>query len=66
MLGDSDTSTRDEVLSLWGTRPGLVFGSWRNPRPQCDQVIVWDKGDEAAMGHPVFFSAQGDLFGGVA
>jgi site-specific DNA-methyltransferase (adenine-specific) len=61
--GDIDTTVRDAALALWGRkRPAMVFGSWRNARPVCDQVLVWDKGEEAALGHPVFFSAHEEVY----
>lgn len=42
--GDSDTSVRDEILSMWGGRPAMVFGSWRAPRPQgVRHRLIWDK-----------------------
>lgn len=42
--GDADLSARDEALTLWGARPALVFGTWKQPRPaQVRQLIVWDK-----------------------
>jgi len=63
VVGDRDTYVRDEVLGLWGrNRPALVFGSWRNIRPTCDQVLIWDKGEEAALGHPTFFSAFEEIY----
>jgi len=62
VAGDADTSTRDAALTAWGKRPSLVFGSWRNTKPKCDQVLIWDKGDEAALGHPVFFSAYEEIY----
>lgn len=62
VIGDRDTYVRDEVLQMWGRRPALVFGSWRNVRPTCDQVLVWDKGEEAALGHPTFFSAFEEVY----
>ena len=33
IIGDHDTSVRDAVLASWGSRPAIVFGSWRMPRP---------------------------------
>lgn len=44
---DSDTTARDAALCAWGTeRPGLVFGSWRRPRPSnTQQRLVWIKDD---------------------
>lgn len=62
VANDNDTSTRDEALTAWGRRPAMVFGSWRNERPKCDQVLIWDKGDEAALGHPTFFSAFEEIY----
>lgn len=62
VIGDSSTALRDEVLALWGARPALVFGSWRNPRPECDQLLVWDKGAEAALGHPRWWSAHEEVY----
>lgn len=42
--GDSSPELRDSVLSLWGNRPGLVFGSWRIPRPDGTQHrLIWHK-----------------------
>lgn len=62
VIGDSDTQIRDAALKAWGKKPAMVFGSWRNEKPKCDQVLIWDKGDEAALGHPVFFSAFEEVY----
>jgi DNA modification methylase len=62
VAGDLDTSSRDKVLAAWGKRPAMVFGSWRNDKPKCDQVLIWDKGEEAALGHPTFFSAYEEIY----
>jgi hypothetical protein len=51
IANDGDTLARDEVLSLWGERPAIVFGSWKRPRPvNTRAVLVWDKGGHAGMG----------------
>jgi len=51
IAGDEDTSARDEVLTLWGARPALVFGSWKRPRPEATRhVLTWAKGDHLGMG----------------
>lgn len=43
IVGDEDTSVRDEMLAAWGDRPALVFGSWRRPRPAATHtLLVWD------------------------
>lgn len=49
--GDADTSLRDGVLSVWGERPALIFGSHRESFPAGYRaVLVWDKGENAGMG----------------
>jgi len=51
IANDTDTSARDEVLSAWGVRPALVFGSWKRPRPASIRaLLIWDKGGHAGMG----------------
>ena len=43
---DHDTGVRDKMLALWDVRPGLVFGSWRRPRPKHTvQRLIWHKTD---------------------
>ena len=42
--GDKTLNVRDESLKLWGEKPALVFGTWKQPRPEnVKQLIVWDK-----------------------
>jgi site-specific DNA-methyltransferase (adenine-specific) len=44
IAGDNNLNIRDECLNLWGSKPALVFGTWKQPRPaQTRQLIVWDK-----------------------
>ena len=44
IVGDEDTQVRDDVISLWGDRPMIVFGSWRKPRPdQTKHRLIWHK-----------------------
>ena len=51
IAGDQDPAARDHMLTAWGDRPGLVFGTWRVPRPPgATQLLVWDKGDSPGMG----------------
>lgn len=63
VVGDQSTAMRDEVLAMWPRRKlSMTFGSWRNAKPACDQVLIWDKGEEAALGHPMFFSAFEEIY----
>lgn len=49
--GDKDTIVRDTILSDWGDRPALAFGTWRIPRPErTRQVLVWDTKGALGMG----------------
>lgn len=51
IVGDNDTSVRDEMLAAWGDRPALVFGSWRRPRPAATRaLLVWDTGGALGAG----------------
>lgn len=44
IANDEDTDTRDKVLERWGTKPFIVFGSWRIPRPDpIDSLLIWHK-----------------------
>ena len=48
IANDHDTTARDNVLEAWGTKPALVFGSWKRPSPDATRaVIIWDKGGHA-------------------
>lgn len=44
IAGDRSLLARDAALALWGDRPALSFGTWKQPRPEgVRQLIVWDK-----------------------
>lgn len=56
IANDADTTTRDRALEMWrfgwSSRPALVFGSWKRPRPEgTHTVLTWDKGDASGMGN---------------
>ena len=44
-IGNDETvELRDEVLMMWGTRPAIVFGTWRIDRPAgTRQRLIWHK-----------------------
>lgn len=51
ITGDATTEIRDAVITLWGTRPAIVFGRWSEPRPTGVRArLVWDKGEWPGMG----------------
>jgi hypothetical protein len=45
IAGDESVAVRDDVLSAWGTsRPAVMFGSWRQPRPPgTTHRLIWHK-----------------------
>lgn len=50
IAGDTDTTTRDGALGLWGDKPALAFTRWNMPIPGAKQSLVWDKGEHVGMG----------------
>jgi len=48
---DDSLTTRNDMLAAWESRPALVFGSWKMPKPDgTHTVLTWDKGDASGMG----------------
>ena len=45
---DGDTAARDDALSLWGARPGVVFGSLYAPLP-VGHILIWRKPADAGV-----------------
>jgi len=44
IAGDHNTEVRDEVLTLWGKKPAIVFGTWRSIRPKnVSNRLIWHK-----------------------
>lgn len=51
IIGDEDTSLRDEVLQRWVPKPAIVFGTWRIPRPAGTRArLIWDTKGALGMG----------------
>jgi DNA modification methylase len=45
IANDDTLDARDRALELWGDRPALIFGSWKQPHPTPTRTILtWDKG----------------------
>jgi DNA modification methylase len=48
VANDGDAKVRDNALELWGTRPAVVFGSWRVDRPaNTSHRLIWHKKGQA-------------------
>ena len=60
VANDESTAARDAALELWGDRPWLTFGTWREPRPPgVMHLLVWDKTDGVGPGMGDLQSAFG-------
>lgn len=49
IANDGDTSVRDAVLSMWGSRPALVFGSFFAPAPTYRHLLVYRKPPDSGV-----------------
>lgn len=49
IANDGDTSCRDAVLALWGSRPAVVFGAWSAQVADARQTLVWRKPVDAGV-----------------
>lgn len=51
IVGDEDTTLRDDVIEWWGGRPALVFGTWKIQRPAGTKArLIWDTKGANGMG----------------
>lgn len=48
IANDGDVTVRDAALSLWGTKPAVVFGSLYAPLP-AGHVCIWEKPRDAGV-----------------
>lgn len=47
---DQDATARDDALSAFGAKPGIIFGSFRAPFPaSTKQTLVWQKPVDAGV-----------------
>lgn len=61
---DATVEVRDAVLAAWGSRPAIVFGSWRAPRPAgTTHRLIWHKArTEAGARRLPWFSADEEIY----
>jgi len=64
VVNDDSTETRDLSLELWGQRPAIVFGSWRQPRPErTKQRLIWYKVKSSpGMTSAPWYSAEEEIY----
>jgi DNA modification methylase len=59
IAGDKTTRARDDVLALWKNRPAIVFGSWKQPRPEhTEHRLIWHKKGQAPGALNAAFMSQ--------
>lgn len=61
---DANPVVRDEALQLWGSKPALVFGSWKISRPaQTRHRLIWHKrANIPGMRSHAWFSADEEIY----
>lgn len=64
IAGDETLESRDRVLALWGDRPGIVFGSWRKPRPAhtTQRIIWWKRGQAPGPTHAAVVAQDEEIY----
>jgi len=63
--GDLTTEVRDAVLAAWGTnKPAVVFGTWRQPRPEGTRhrLIWWKQGQAPGPLRAPFMSQDEEIY----
>jgi site-specific DNA-methyltransferase (adenine-specific) len=65
IVGDDSTVARDDVLDLWGDRPAVVFGAWREARPRrrITHRLIWHKaGRKPGVAPAAFFPVDEEIY----
>lgn len=64
VAGDRTTEVRDEALTSWGSKPAIVFGSWRKPRPEgTEHRLIWHKfGQQPGPANAAFMSQDEEIY----
>ncbi len=62
--GDETTGPRDDALRLWGSKPAMVFGTWRQPRPErvSHRLIWWKKGQAPGPSNAAFMLQDEEIY----
>lgn len=63
--GDNSPEARDAALAAWGSRPAIVFGSWRIERPtSVKHILIWHKAGAFAgvRAHHPFISNHEEVY----
>lgn len=76
IANDRTPLARDAAINLWGTRPYIMFGSWRVDKPKnVRQTLIWSKNGDPGLGdltmpwgsshEEIYVSGKGEIWGGV-
>lgn len=64
IAGDESVAVRDAALALWGSKPQVVFGTWREPRPpKVRHRLIWHKrGRQPGVSPAPFFPNDEEIY----
>lgn len=64
IVADEDVLVRDASLAMWGSKPAVVFGSWRKPRPSnVTHRLIWHKtGRHPGVSPAPFFPNDEEIY----
>lgn len=64
IASDDTPQARDDVLTAWGERPAIVFGSWRVARPaRLHSLLIWHKdGAFSGLLRAPFFTNHEEIY----
>lgn len=62
--GDHSTDVRDSALEAWGSKPAIVFGSWRMPRPigTRHRLVWWKQGQAPGPTRNAFVTQDEEIY----
>lgn len=62
--GDKTMQARDDALAAWGDRPALIFGTWRQPRPDGvrHRLIWWKQGQAPGPARAAFMLQDEEIY----
>lgn len=64
IANDSSTKARDDALCAWGSKPAVVFGTWKTARPEgVNNRLIWDKrGANPGPLNAAFYSTEEEIY----
>lgn len=64
IANDDSIEIRDRALEIWGSRPAIVFGSWRAERPSGTRhrLIWWKRGQAPGPSNMAFMTQDEEIY----